>query len=1199
MAIRKELSVTGCGAYIISVFAVSCFPAATAQAQIFNPTVLAPSARPPAPSELQTKVERGRRGLVAPRDADKKVVVVRRVTLQGAFPELAEENAEFSRRLQGQRLSVAEIYKIAGELQAVYAKAYPLAILSTKSPGFPNGDVVIAVRDGFIEKLDLSRVPESVRELVRARLEPLVGKRHLTSAEYQRQTLLIGNLAGVSGLTVTEPGEGDGDVLIAQVAENRVSGAFNISNRLPREYGTWEFSKSFALNNALGWGEQLSVAVSSSPDFDRFFSGTSKSEAVSVDGATPLGADGFAFGAGFLEARSHPTPLPNTLGPLLQDGGARNSGLFERTYARVAYPIFLATGYYLKAQASFEHIENHQASPAGLILPSNFFYADIQDRYNALRFVAEGKYLIPWGLGGAVTTNVYYAQGIGGRAGDTAPFIGVPLSRPGASPLFSRLAAKGRLDLNLPEAFRATVIGRGQTSFGQPLMTPENFILDGFEAVSGYAAGTLNVDRGATVRGELTRPFAVQLLGYANSVSPYIFGAYGAGVHERPYIIERKHIWAETFGGGLRADTNFTGTPFGELLSLEFGRDYSNLFFRASGYRTNVNYNMRFAGDPLAIGVLPGSAGAVKKGPPAAPTLALWPGMYAGLNAGYTWDPRPEVATYGLPASAGIDSLYTGGVPVNPLPPPLPPTPGYAIGFGDPGHSSVSALGVIGRSLAAGGGYSGGAQIGYNYQSGRVVAGFETDIQGSNARTRHGKSNAGFANIVTGYFDAPPPGGAFLGASVDSDIGLTTVSHTKNVSWLGTARGRGGYLVTPTFLAFATGGLAYGYAQAHTLVQQSWLGAGPPNSGGGIGDVLQSSGSVGSYSGLRVGWTVGAGLEWMFGPNASVKAEYLHYDLGGTSYALSPLVTMLSGSSVSNVVVAAARTEFRGDVVRIGLNYHLAPSASSFTASSSAAAAPPAAFASGFYAGLNAGYSWDASPSLSTSAAFLPQLFPTLEAAPAASATGVARVAADGVIGGGQAGYNFVMNRYVLGAEADLQGSNQSGRAGFVNAAQGSIADVPIAVWTTAVTQEKTLDWFGSGRIRAGYLITPGLLAYGAAGFAYGGVTAQSEITPTTIGLPGFRAVGSTGHISTTRVGWTAGGGVEWKFSPAMSLKAEYLYWDLGRLDYGAGAVASSMFAAYVNTAALTSSLRFSGQIARIGVNYHFDPTELVAIAPQ
>lgn len=36
-------------------------------------------------------------------------------------------------------------------------------------------------------------------------------------------------------------------------------------------------------------------------------------------------------------------------------------------------------------------------------------------------------------------------------------------------------------------------------------------------------------------------------------------------------------------------------------------------------------------------------------------------------------------------------------------------------------------------------------------------------------------------------------------------------------------------------------------------------------------------------SGTRIGWTAGAGLEWMFCPGWSTSIEYLHYDLGSAS----------------------------------------------------------------------------------------------------------------------------------------------------------------------------------------------------------------------------------------------------------------------------------------------------------------------------
>ncbi|WP_424363299.1 outer membrane beta-barrel protein [Methylocystis parvus] len=1155
------------GACILAACAAGVgFPASLAQAQAFNPTVLAPAAKLPQQRDVAVSVARGRRGLEAPAGAEKKYVTVRSVTIAGAFPELAEQNATLAQKLQGKRLSLAEIYLAVGELQAAYAKAYPLALITAPRPDFANGDVRLSVSDGFIEKLEISGVAENTQELVRERLQPLVGQRHLTAAEFQRRTMLVGTLSGVSGQAATNAGSSqDGWVLALGVVENRVASSTAVTNRLPKQFGTWEFAHSFALNNALGYGEQFAGAVSSSPDFDRYFDGTAKSQAYSMDVAVPIGADGLMAGVGYLNAHSRATPLFSATSPDLLNAGERVTGRFQRAYARIAYPVFLTNDLTLRTQAAYEYITNRNS-----FLPYPVLFADpllqgaiygndiSRDRYSVIRLSSDAKYKLPWLENTTFSGLVLYSNGLGGRADSIDQIFGPPLSRVGASPTFHRLNLKARLDIGLPEEFIFSAIGRYQTSFGQPLMLPENFLLDGSEAVSGFASGTLNVDRGVTARGELMRPVTLEILDYNHLIAPYIFGAWGSGVHENVPVGFHRQLWASTFGGGVRTDTNFTGSPWGESLALEFGRDFSNIPFRESGYRTNVAFNMRYAGNPLAPDAAPASVtGVLKKGPPPSAAPALWQGAYAGLNAGYTWDPRPEIATAGVPVATGIDDFLTLNGALSLYPP----------------FWLASAAGMSGRSMAAGGGSTGGAQIGYNFQADRFVAGFEADLQGSNARTRHGLFNG--TDAWDGFTE---------------HVVITTVNHTKNVDWLGTARGRLGYLISPTLLGYGTAGFAYGETRASTFIRQNWGDA-------GFGFALQASNSTGSYSGFRTGWTIGGGLEWMFAPNASVKAEYLHYDLGSASYALTPLATLLAGGALSNVLAPSARTQFRGDIARVGLNYHFGQSGFE-----TASLVQPSAFGSGFYAGLNAGYGWDTASSVSTVATPAQtgldgELRGTIGLATAVSATGVAHAPANGAFGGGQAGYNYLVDNYVAGVEADLQGAAMSGRGGYAGAATGAIAGVPLTNMAASAQIEKTLDWFGTLRARGGYLLTPSILLYGTGGFAYGGATIQNQVASLTDGGGiGLRSMSSISALSTARVGWTVGGGVEWKFTPAMSLKAEYLHYDLGHVQFGSGALATSLvtnvpnLAAFTNTTLLNSATRLSGEMARLGVNYHFAP---------
>jgi outer membrane immunogenic protein len=117
-------------------------------------------------------------------------------------------------------------------------------------------------------------------------------------------------------------------------------------------------------------------------------------------------------------------------------------------------------------------------------------------------------------------------------------------------------------------------------------------------------------------------------------------------------------------------------------------------------------------------------------------------------------------------------------------------------------------------------------------------------------------------------------------------------------------------------------------------------------------------------------------------------------------------------------------------------------------------------------------------------------------------------VTGSGVVGGVQVGYNKQFGTFVLGLETDFDGT--------------SISNTTDAVSTK-------LSWFGTTRVRAGFLLTPALLFYGTGGVAYGHVE-QS----------GFGA-----SVTTPGVGWAAGAGLQYALTPQWSIGAEYLHVDL------------------------------------------------------
>jgi outer membrane immunogenic protein len=175
----------------------------------------------------------------------------------------------------------------------------------------------------------------------------------------------------------------------------------------------------------------------------------------------------------------------------------------------------------------------------------------------------------------------------------------------------------------------------------------------------------------------------------------------------------------------------------------------------------------------------------------------------------------------------------------------------------------------------------------------------------------------------------------------------------------------------------------------------------------------------------------------------------------------------------------------------------------------------------GFYAGVNLGYGWGrASDDLG--------LVSTM----------------NGVIGGGQIGYNWQMNQLVVGLETDIQASGQKQ-----------------TTTVGAFTLNERIRYFGTVRARLGYAFDRTLL-YVTGGYAY-----------TNIGMD-LTGPGGTASSNTTKGGATIGGGVEWAFAGPWSAKAEYLYVDTGTQS--------------VTLLGVTDNVRVRNHIGRVGINYRF-----------
>ncbi len=181
--------------------------------------------------------------------------------------------------------------------------------------------------------------------------------------------------------------------------------------------------------------------------------------------------------------------------------------------------------------------------------------------------------------------------------------------------------------------------------------------------------------------------------------------------------------------------------------------------------------------------------------------------------------------------------------------------------------------------------------------------------------------------------------------------------------------------------------------------------------------------------------------------------------------------------------------------------------------------------------------------------------------------------------GGGQVGYNYhFAPLWVAGFETDFN-YNGVRNSDVLSQPLGPPLFGPGTFFHAVSTG---LDWFGTVRGRLGVLATPNLLLYGTAGLAYG------QASSTTNTSFSFLSDTYAGSASTTRFGWTAGAGAEWLVTRAWSVKAEYLYVDLGRADYASGCISPAAVCNSVTPPFYQTSVQTREHVARVGVNYHF-----------
>jgi outer membrane immunogenic protein len=229
---------------------------------------------------------------------------------------------------------------------------------------------------------------------------------------------------------------------------------------------------------------------------------------------------------------------------------------------------------------------------------------------------------------------------------------------------------------------------------------------------------------------------------------------------------------------------------------------------------------------------------------------------------------------------------------------------------------------------------------------------------------------------------------------------------------------------------------------------------------------------------------------------------------------------------------------------------------------------------SGFYAGGNIGGAWgytDAGTTTVFDQAGFGYFNP--RSPPAIADAGDQDITPTGFTAGGQAGYNRQFGWLVVGAEVDvdyfgIKGAT-SGGAPYPNNLPGSFT----------VRSSVSTDWLVTARPRVGWAVNNWLI-YVTGGLAVGDLKGKFSFADTA-------GATESGSISSTKAGWTFGGGIEVGMQGPWTVRVEYLRVDLGSASTTSANLSVAGGPAFP-TNPFTHGVDLTASIVRAGLNYRF-----------
>ncbi|MGE9763021.1 ShlB/FhaC/HecB family hemolysin secretion/activation protein [Pseudomonas sp. PDM20] len=453
---------------------------------------------------------------------------VDKVIIRGTTLYAPEAFASLTARLEGHRVTLGEVNAVVAQITQRYRQAgFLLARAYLPEQRLENGELLIQVFEGRVNEVKLqgdnNKAVQRYADNIRQEVPP-------KSATLERNLLLMNDLSGQqSRATLAASPVEQGTDLIVENQVRKYEGFFGFDNRDSRYFGPWQVYGGVGVNDLTGRGDHLGIRAGRSVEGDKmtFFEGQYDLPVGGQGDVVSFLAqhnDGHADTYSFLDANS---------------SGDTFAVRITRPWVRQRDQTFKTSAAFTWYNGKSEYLDDPHNPPSS------------DDRLRAIRLGASYDFFD--GFGGKNLVKAELSKGLkimGASQEDRAN-----PSREGGRTDFTKLQvdAQRLQDLSkIIDGMNLYIAGTAQTSFGQTLLSPEQFGVGGSEFGRGYDPSEITGDKGFAVKAELQYNRLHTFRDYAVPTQYYAFWDFGKVWSEEPNWISSESLSSTGFGAHLQ-----------------------------------------------------------------------------------------------------------------------------------------------------------------------------------------------------------------------------------------------------------------------------------------------------------------------------------------------------------------------------------------------------------------------------------------------------------------------------------------------------------------------------------------------------------------------------------------------------------------------------------------------------------------------